>query len=99
MGPDGHTASLFPGTKALEENERFVVGNWVEQHSTYRITFTYPVLNAAANVMFLTSGGGHKAEMVKKALQDPAASLPCQGVQPAEGKLMWYLDQEAASKL
>ena len=99
MGPDGHTASLFPGTKALEENERFVVGNWVEQHSTYRITFTYPVLNAAANVMFLISGGGHKAEMVKKALQDPAANLPCQGVQPAEGKLMWYLDQQAASKL
>jgi len=99
MGPDGHTASLFPGTKALQENERFVVGNWVEQHSTYRITFTYPVLNAAANVMFLISGGGHKAEMVKKALQDPAANLPCQGVQPAEGKLMWYLDQQAASKL
>ena len=99
MGPDGHTASLFPGTRALEETEHFVAGNWVEEHSTYRITFTYPVLNAAANVMFLISGGGHKADMVKKALQDPTANLPCQAVQPVNGNLMWYLDQQAASKL
>ncbi len=99
MGPDGHTASLFPETKALEEKEHFVVANWVEQHSTYRITLTYPVLNQAANVMFLVSGGGHKAEMVKRALQDPAANLPCQGVQPVNGKLMWYLDQQAGSGL
>jgi len=99
MGPDGHTASLFPGTRTLEETEHFVAGNWVEEHSTYRITFTYPVLNAAANVMFLISGGGHKADMVKKALQDPTANLPCQAVQPVNGNLMWYLDQQAASKL
>jgi len=99
MGTDGHTASLFPGTRALEEKEDFVAGNWVEEHSTYRITFTYPLLNAAANVMFLISGGGHKADMVKKALQDPTANLPCQAVQPVNGNLMWYLDQQAASKL
>jgi len=99
MGPDGHTASLFPGTKALEEKERFVVGNWVEQHTTYRITLTFPVLNQAANVMFLISGGGHKAEMVRTALRDPAANLPCQRVQPVDGNLKWYLDQQAASKL
>ncbi len=99
MGPDGHTASLFPETKALEEKEHLVVGNWVEQHSTYRITLTYPVLNQAANVMFLVSGGGHKAEMVKRVLQDPTANLPCQQVQPVDGKLMWYLDQQAGSEL
>lgn len=99
MGPDGHTASLFPGTKALDEKERWVVGNWVEQHSTYRITFTYPVLNHAANVMFLISGGGEKPEMVRRALREPSANLPCQRVQPVNGNLMWYLDGQAGSRL
>jgi len=99
VGPDGHTASLFPGTKALEESRRFVVGNWVEQHSTWRITFTYPVLNAAANVVFLVSGGGKKPEIVHKALREPSANLPSQKVKPTNGKLMWYLDKSAASKL
>lgn len=98
IGGDGHTASLFPGTKALEEKTRGVVGNWVEQHSTFRITFTYPLLNNAANVMFLIEGSG-KAEIVRKALKDAAANLPCQGVKPANGDLMWYLDQAAGAKL
>lgn len=98
IGGDGHTASLFPGTKALEEQKRFVVGNWVEQHSTWRITVTYPVINNAANVMFLVDGSG-KAEIVKKALQESSARLPCQGVLPRNGNLMWYLDQAAGSKL
>src|SRR5207248_9403854 len=56
MGPDGHTASLFPGTAALEENQRLVVANWVEKFNTYRVTFTFPVLNNAASVVFLVSG-------------------------------------------
>jgi 6-phosphogluconolactonase len=98
LGSDGHTASLFPGTKALEEKHRFAVGNWVEEHSTWRITLTYPLLNNAANVMFLVEGSG-KAEIVRKALKDPAANLPCQSVRPENGELMWYLDQGAAAKL
>src|SRR5437868_1546876 len=53
IGPEGHTASLFPGTPAIEERQRLVVGNWVAVHSTWRITCTYPVLNNGANVMFL----------------------------------------------
>src|SRR5262249_7416860 len=99
MGPDGHTASLFPGTKGLDEKERWVVGNWVEQHSTYRITFTYPLLNNGANIMFLISGGGEKPEMVRKGLREPGANLPCQRVQPMNGNLMWYLDGQAGSRL
>lgn len=98
IGGDGHTASLFPGTKALEEKARFAVGNWVEQHSTWRITVTYPVINNAANVLFLVDGAG-KAEIVRKALKDPDAGLPSQRVQPTNGNLMWYLDAEAATKL
>ena len=98
IGGDGHTASLFPGTKALEESQHLVVGNWVEQHSTWRITLTYPVLNNAANVMFLVEGGG-KAGIVSKALKDPSANFPCQRVRPENGNLMWYLDEAAGAGL
>jgi 6-phosphogluconolactonase len=98
MGPDGHTASLFPGTTALEEKQHWVVANWVEKFSTFRITFTYPVLNHAANVMILVSGAD-KAAMVGRALKDPTSNLPCQGVRPVDGELIWLVDQAAAAKL
>ena len=98
MGPDGHTASLFPGTAALQERDRLVVANWVEKLNTFRITFTYPVLNDATCVMFLVNGD-EKAEMVRRALKDPAANLPCQKVRPDDGELLWYLDKGAALKL
>ena len=98
IGPEGHTASLFPGTKALEEKQHLVVGNYVAVHSTWRITCTYPVLNAGVNVMFLVDGSS-KADIVRTALKDPSANLPCQGVKPANGNLMWYLDEAAGAKL
>jgi 6-phosphogluconolactonase/glucosamine-6-phosphate isomerase/deaminase len=56
MGPDGHTASLFPDSPALDEQSRLVVANWVAKLNTHRITFTFPVLNRAAEVMFMASG-------------------------------------------
>ncbi|MBV9624491.1 MAG: 6-phosphogluconolactonase [Acidobacteria bacterium] len=98
MGSDGHTASLFPGTNALLEKERLAVANWVEQHSTFRLTLTYPVLNHALNVMFLIRDG-NKADLVMRALKEPDAHLPCQGVQPVHGELMWYLDRAAGQRL
>jgi 6-phosphogluconolactonase len=98
IGPEGHTASLFPGTQAIEEKRRLVVGNWVAEHSTWRITCTYPVLNNGANVMFLVDGSS-KAEIVRTALKNASANLPCQGVQPVSGELMWYLDSAAGAKL
>jgi 6-phosphogluconolactonase len=98
MGPDGHTASLFPGTAALQEKDHLVVANWVDKLNTFRITFTYPVLNNAACVIFLVSGD-EKAEMVRRALKDPTANLPCQKVFPVDGELLWYLDKGAALKL
>ena len=89
---------LFPGTTALEERRHFLVANWVEKFSTFRITLTFPVLNHAACVIFLANGSD-KAEMVGRALTDPGAKLPCQRIRPDDGELIWFLDQEAAARL
>ena len=98
LGPDGHTASLFPGTSALNETKRLVVANWVPKFNTYRITFTFPVLNAAACVMFLTSGAD-KAAILHEILENSSADLPSQKVRPARGQLIWLVDEPAASTL
>jgi 6-phosphogluconolactonase len=98
VGPDGHTASLFPGTAALNETQRLVVANWVPKFKTDRITFTLPVLNAAAFVMFLLSGAD-KASTLHEVLENSSADLPSQNVRPANGKLIWLVDGPAASDL
>ena len=98
LGPDGHSASLFPGTTALTEQHRLVVANWVEKFKTLRITFTYPVINAAAYVLFLASGKD-KAATLGDVLENPSANLPSQGVRPANGRLIWFVDEAAASAL
>ncbi len=97
IGEEGHTASLFPGSAALEESERLVVAVYVEKLSTDRITLTLPALNSAAEVAFLVSGKS-KAEVVKRTLRD-GADLPAARVAPADGRLLWFLDKEAASFL
>jgi 6-phosphogluconolactonase len=100
IGPDGHTASLFPETAALEEQSRLVVANWVEKLQTSRITFTLPVLNAARRVAFLVSGTD-KAVVLRAVLQSdaPGEQYPSKLVQPKDGKLIWFLDNAAASQL
>jgi 6-phosphogluconolactonase len=100
MGPDGHTASLFPGTKALEEHERLVTSNWVGKFYTHRITMTAPVLNNAACVMFMARGQD-KAQPLKAVLEGPyePAQLPAQLIRPAHGTLWWLVDQSAAALL
>jgi 6-phosphogluconolactonase len=100
MGPDGHTASLFPGTAALQEKSRLVVANWVEKLKTNRLTFTLPLLNAARCVMFLVSGTD-KAPVLKTVLEEnaPGEQYPAKLVRPAAGKLIWMLDSAAASNL
>lgn len=98
MGPDGHTASLFPDSEGLKEQSRLVIANWVEKFKTHRITFTFPVLNHAAEVMFLASGAD-KADMVRQVLEGKnTPRFPAQQVQP-EGRLLWMVDEEAAAKL
>jgi 6-phosphogluconolactonase len=100
MGPDGHTASLFPGTAALEEKSRLVVANWVEKLKTHRLTFTLPVLNAARNIAFLVSGMD-KAPALHSVLESdaPGSQYPSKLVRPSNGKLIWFLDKAAASAL
>ena len=100
MGDDGHTASLFPGTSALRETDRLVVANPVPKLDTTRLTFTPPLLNAAARVTFLVGGAG-KAEMLHKVLDGPVdiESMPSQIVRPATGSLVWIVDEAAAVQL
>ena len=99
MGPDGHTASLFPDSPALDEQSRLVVANWVAKLNTHRITFSFPVLNRAAEVMFMASGAD-KADMLHQVLEGKSIPpLPSQRVQPSDGNLLWMLDEAAAAKL
>ena len=100
MGPDGHTASLFPGTAALQERFRLVVSNWVEKLKTNRLSFTLPVLNAARCVAFLVSGTD-KAPALKTVLEENASAeqYPAKLVNPSAGRLIWFLDRAAASSL
>lgn len=100
MGPDGHTASLFPGTAALHEQKRLVVAPWVEKFNTYRVTLTPPVLNNAVAVVFLVSGE-EKAETLRGVLEGDYQPdrLPSQIVRPSDGTLLWLVDRAAARLL
>jgi 6-phosphogluconolactonase len=100
MGPDGHTASLFPYTEAIHETGRLVAANHVAQKDTWRITLTWPVINNASSVFFLI-GGADKAKVLSEVLtgpQDPER-LPSQLIWPASGILTLILDQAAAALL
>ncbi len=99
LGGDGHTASLFPHSPALAQEERLCVATQAPDGSA-RLTVTYPVINAARRVWFLASGTA-KAGMVAEVLEGmkiPEA-LPAQGVAPVHGKLTWLLDEAAAAEL
>ena len=100
LGPDGHTASLFPNTKALSERERLVAGNWVEKFNTWRITMTAPLLNNAENVLFLVSGS-EKASALKDVLKDDSdpRQYPARLIRPIHGRLLWLVDKSAAAGL
>jgi len=99
IGTDGHIASLFPGSAALEERQRLCVANWVEKLQAYRITLTLPVLNAARALVFIVTGA-EKAPIVQRVLSEPAgpAPLPAKLIRPADGELWWMLDRDAAGE-
>ena len=100
MGPDGHTASLFPGTDAVHETSRAVVAPWVPKLHSHRITLTPPVLNRADRVLFLVTGSD-KAEALAAVLEGPYRPdvYPSQIVRPAAGRPTWLVDHSAASRL
>jgi len=100
MGDDGHTASLFPHTEAINEMSRLVVANHVPQKDTWRISLTWPVINHAAEVAFEIIGAD-KAGVLAEVLTGPRdpEQLPSQLIRPANGKLLFLLDEAAAAKL
>jgi len=98
MGDDGHTASLFPGTTALNEQDAPVVAVQVPQLDTWRITLSYPVINHARQVLLLVAGGSKAGRLLEVLVTAAPGSYPVQGVAPT-GELLWYLDRAASAKL
>jgi 6-phosphogluconolactonase len=100
MGNEGHTLSLFPGTKALHADGRLVVRNWVGKLNTERVTLTAPAASNAALVVFMVTGMD-KAPALKSVLEGPFEpdQLPAQLLQPQNGRLLWLVDTAAASVL
>lgn len=100
MGDDGHTLSLFPGTKAVTEKDHRVVANYAENSTTgksWRITMTAPFVNKARNVMVMLTGAS-KAGRLKEVLEGPREPerLPIQLIQPVDGQMTWLIDVGAA---
>jgi 6-phosphogluconolactonase len=100
MGPDGHTASLFPHSAGLHELERLAIANHVTAKESWRITLTQPVINQAADVFFLVSGAD-KAQILKEVFMGPRdpERLPSQLIAPVGGILTLLLDRAAAAML
>lgn len=100
MGDDGHTASLFPGTAAIHEDQRLVVAHRVKKLDATRLTLTPHVINAASRVVFLIAGRG-KADVLHAVLDGAVDvdSYPSQVIRPAQGSLVWLIDEAAAARL
>jgi 6-phosphogluconolactonase len=100
MGPDGHTASLFPWTPVLHERSRSAAAVWVPSMQTWRVTLTPPVFNHARSVLFLVSGA-EKAETLHDVLEGPLdpERLPVQLIAPTDDAVRWLVDPAAASRL
>jgi 6-phosphogluconolactonase len=100
MGSEGHTASLFPGAKALHEKRRIAVSSWVGKLLSERITLTPPAINHAAHVIFMVTGAGKAPALtaVLERVYEPD-QLPAQLIRPANGTLLWLVDTAAGGLL
>ncbi len=100
VGEDGHTASLFPGTDALENAQQLVMANWVPHLQVHRVTFTLPLINAARVVVFLATDRS-KADAIGRIITPAFGSspLPAGRVRPASGAAHWFLTTAAASQI
>lgn len=98
LGADGHTASLFPHSKALTNSKNIGVANLIDKFRAYRLTMTFPVINQAKNVIFMVSGE-EKSESLSKVFQGESDidKFPAQGVAPKDGDLKWFVDEAAAA--
>jgi 6-phosphogluconolactonase len=100
MGDDGHTASLFPGTTALQEQHRWVIENYLPSQNMFRITLTAPFINQARIIAFLVFGE-KKADALYEVLNgkpDPD-KYPAQLIKPTAGAVYWFVDEAAASRV
>jgi len=98
LGEDGHTASLFPGSLALNEVAGWVAAAYVEKLSAHRLTLTFPLFNNVAQVSFLVAGAS-KAGVLAAILQDSTADYPAARIKPNAGGLTWFVDHAAAEQL
>ncbi|MCI0418717.1 MAG: 6-phosphogluconolactonase [Acidobacteria bacterium] len=100
LGADGHTASLFPDTEVLDEKGRLVAAVWVPKFQAFRITLSAPLINHAANIVFLVSGED-KAAALRTVLRGEfePRRFPAQLIRPLQGHLAWLVDRGAASLL
>lgn len=94
MGPDGHTASLFPGSEALDEADRWVVGNWAPSQAAWRMTMTYPLINAARQALFVVTGADKAPAL--RAIRDGADEYPAGRVHAQH--TAWLVDAAAAGE-
>jgi len=99
IGPDGHTASLFPGTDILQQQQRYVDAVYVKQKSAWRVSLTFPVINHARHILFLVAGAD-KQPVVQRILSGARAEplFPVQLLHPL-GQVEMYLDSDAAGQL
>jgi 6-phosphogluconolactonase len=100
LGPDAHTASLFPQTAALHETEKIAVANWVPKFNTHRLTLTPPAINNSQNVLFIATGS-EKADAVAAVTEGEyrPQDFPAQLIKPYSGQLKWLIDEPAAAGL
>ena len=100
MGDDAHTASIFPGTTLVNNQELTVASVWVEKLNTNRVSLTAPLINQAKNIYFITFGA-NKAEALAKVFGEEKefSNYPSQLIKPVNGDLQWFVDEAAASLL
>lgn len=100
IGENGHTASIFPYSKLIDEQKEGIRAFYLEEEKIFRITMTAPLINCSRNVLFLVTGK-NKAEILENVLegQRDAEKYPAQLIRPADGNLLWFVDKDAAAKL
>jgi 6-phosphogluconolactonase len=100
MGADGHTASLFPHSAGLNEEQRWFIANYAPERETWRLTLSKKAINAARRIVALVRGAG-KAEMLKAVLTGPKQpdEMPIQLIHPEGGEMLWLVDDAAARLL